>query len=116
YPASITEFRKGLELYGGDPLTKGYLAFALGKSGERGEAQKLIEEIKNDTSGAYVSEYGLGVAYLCRGQKAEAFARFVKSAEAHDTAAAFYGVDPLLDDLRSDPRFPDLLRRVGLAP
>jgi eukaryotic-like serine/threonine-protein kinase len=117
YQDAIAEMRKGVELSGGDPLEKGYLAFVLGKAGQRAEAQKLLDEIKHDASGgAYVPPYAFALAYLGLGQKDEAFTWLSKNADAHDSTSAFAAVDALLDDLRSDPRFPDLLKRVGLTP
>lgn len=116
YQEGIAELRKALELSNGDPLEKGYLAFALGKSGQRQEAQKLLDELKRDTSAGYVPYYALGLACSALNQKDEAFTYLDKNITAHDTASAFYAVDPLLDDLRSDPRFAELLKRVGLSP
>jgi tetratricopeptide (TPR) repeat protein len=114
YPESIAELQKGLELSGGDPLAKAYLAFALGKSGKRAEAQQLLDEIKRDALTRYVPNYAIAIPCIGLGQKDEAFSAVLKNADAHDTAAAFSAVDPMLDDLRSDPRFPELLKRVGL--
>jgi tetratricopeptide (TPR) repeat protein len=116
YPESIVECQKALELSGGDPIAKGYLAFSLGKSGKRPEAQKLLDETKHDALTRYVPNYAIALAYIGLGQKDEAFSSVLKNADAHDTAAAFSAVDPVLDDLRSDPRFPELLKRVGLSP
>ena len=116
YQESIAELQKGLELSGGDPLAKAYLAFALGKSGKRAEAQKLLDEIKHDALTRYVPSYAIAMTYIGLGQKDEALSAVLKNADAHDTAAAFAAVDPMLDDLRSDPRFPELLKRVGLTP
>jgi len=116
YQESIVQLQKALELSGGDPLAKAYLAFALGKSGKRAEAQKLLDEIKHDALTRYVPNYAIAMAYIGLGQKDEALSAVLKNADVHDTAAAFAAVDPMLDDLRSDPRFPELLKRVGLTP
>lgn len=116
YQDAITTLRKGLEFSKNDPVLKGYLAYALGKSGQREEAMKLLDEMKRDSSTGYVPAFSLGLAYIGLNEKDQAFASMIKNAENHDTLAAFYAVDPLLDDLRSDPRFADLLKRVGLNP
>ncbi|HEU5238820.1 MAG TPA: protein kinase, partial [Pyrinomonadaceae bacterium] len=116
YQDAITTLRKGLELNKSDPQLKGYLAYALGKSGHRDEAMKLLDEMKRDSLTAYVPDYWLGVAYIGLNEKDQAFASMIKNADTHDSMAAYYAVDPLLDDLRSDPRFAELLKRVGLTP
>ena len=116
YQDAITTLRKGLELNQTDPQMKGYLAYALGKSGQRDEARKLLDELKRESLTAYVPDYWLGIAYLGLNEKDQAFASLIKDAEVHDSMAGYYAVDPILDDLRSDPRFPELLKRVGLTP
>jgi hypothetical protein len=50
------------------------------------------------------------------GERDQAFASLEKAYQAHDVQFQFLGVSPEWDPLRSDPRFQDLLRRVGLAP
>src|SRR5262249_47580669 len=102
YQESISAFRKAVELSNGDPMNKAFLAFALAKAGQRAEAQKLLDEIKHDTSAGYVPSYALALVYIGLGEKDEAFSWLLKNADAHDTAAAFSAVDPMIDDLRSD--------------
>ena len=114
YQEAITTLRKGLELNKSDPQLKAYLAYALAKSGQREEALKLLDEMKKDSLTGYVPAYSLGVVYIALNDKDQAFTSMIKNADIHDSTAGFYAVDPLLDDLRSDPRFAELLKRVGL--
>jgi eukaryotic-like serine/threonine-protein kinase len=116
YQDALVEIRKGVELSNGDPLEKGYLAFALGKSGQRAEAQRVLDELKHDALTGYVPPYAIALACIGLGEKDEAFSWLLKNADAHDSSAALAAVDPMIDDVRSDPRFPELLKRVGLAP
>ena len=58
----------------------------------------------------------MATLYVAQGEREQAFAALEKAYEAHDLQLQYLGVDPALDPLRSDPRFQDLLRRVGLAP
>ena len=97
------------------PLTKGYLAYSLAKSGDRGGARQIIESMKKQALSDYVPSYALAVAYEALGQKDDAFTWLNKEIDEHGTAAVTIGVDPLLDDLRSDPRFKEALKRVKLA-
>lgn len=115
YAESIAEDRKALEL-SDDPMIKGYLAYSLAKAGQRAEAMKLLDELIRERSAGYVSPYALAVACIGLGQKDQAFSWLEKDAEEHGTTAAYDAVDPLLDELRSDARFGELLKRVGLSP
>jgi hypothetical protein len=54
--------------------------------------------------------------YIGLGETDQAFAALEKSVAAHSPGVTSLKVDPIFDPLRSDPRFQDLLRRVGLAP
>jgi len=54
--------------------------------------------------------------YSIQGEKDSAFRWLEKSMEMHSSGPIFFKVDPDVDDLRSDPRFADLIRRVGLSP
>lgn len=61
----------------------------------------------------YVPPYEIGMVYLGLGQKDRAFEFFEKAFEERSGWMAYLKVDPRLDPVRSDPRFADLLRRVG---
>jgi hypothetical protein len=56
----------------------------------------------------------LGVIYVALGEREQAFASLEKAYAAHDNQLKYLGVEANYDSLRSDPRFQDLLRRVGL--
>jgi hypothetical protein len=57
------------------------------------------------------------MAYLCEnlGDKDRAFAWLEKSMEMHSSGSLYFKVDPDVDDLRSDPRFAELMRRMDLT-
>ena len=62
-----------------------------------------------------VSPAELAALYTTLGEDDRAFASLEKAYAAHDVQLQYLRVDPMLDGLRPDPRFQDLLRRVGLA-
>jgi len=62
----------------------------------------------------YVSQYNLAVVYAALGDRDQAFASLDKAYEARSWYLTWLNVDPDLDSLRADPRFNDLVRRVGV--
>jgi adenylate cyclase len=96
-------------------LSKSYLAYAFAKSGNKDGARRLIDSMKKDAESDYVPSYGFAIAYAALGQTDEAISWLNKEIDEHGTGAATIGVDPLVDDLRNDPRFKEALKRVKLA-
>jgi hypothetical protein len=66
------------------------------------------------TKKRYVCSYEVATAYVLLKDKDLAFSWFDKAVEDRSDCMVVLAVDPRLDSLRSDPRFQDLLRRVGL--
>ena len=81
----------------------------------RALAQKKIEKLNEKTGrGDYVSAIEYVMAYTRLGEKEPAFAWLTKAVEERNRFALEIKVDPRFDSLRSDPRFADIVRRVGL--
>jgi hypothetical protein len=92
------------------------LAHVHGRAGNRDNALLLIEHLKlmsPGTRGAF-PHWGFIWAYAGLGDKDQAFAWLGKVYEQRGARLVWLHVDPLLEPLRSDPRFADLVRRVGL--
>ncbi|HVG31577.1 MAG TPA: winged helix-turn-helix domain-containing protein [Pyrinomonadaceae bacterium] len=102
------------ELYRISPGTKGGLAQAYALAGRRPEAQKLLDEMIERSSQNYVSFQELALVYTALGEKDKAFDALEKSFKERDYRLLFLKAEARLDPLRSDPRFADLERRVGL--
>ena len=83
-------------------------------SGRRGEALKILDELKEMSRQKYVSPFDLAVLYTGLGEKDRAIEQLGKAYEERAAWIINLNVEPLFDPLRSDPRFADLLRRVGL--
>ena len=88
---------------------------AYAASGYKGLLTKEIELLKERSKGQYESAAELARLCALIGQKDEAFEQLNKAYEARADALIWIKVDPRYDNLRSDPRFSDLLKRVGLA-
>jgi TolB-like protein/Tfp pilus assembly protein PilF len=113
YPEAIAEARSALELNNGSS-TKGFLGLWLAKSGKRDEALKLLGELKQEATRDYVQGYTFAVIYLGLGDKAEALNWLEKHMLARSETANAYAVAPELDELRSEPRFKAMLKRMNL--
>jgi len=83
-------------------------------SGRRADALKIALEFRQLSTHAYVESYSLGTIYAGLGEKDEAFRLLEKAYDQHSPDIVFLAVDPFWYGMRSDPRYGDLLRRVGL--
>ncbi len=113
YENAAKEYEKAFAL-GSDPRVIMLSACNYSKIGKRAEALKKIEELKKIAQEKYVSPYYFALAYTSLGDKNQAFEWLEKAFAAREGRMTLIKVDPLLDDLHSDPRFTDLLKRVGL--
>jgi tetratricopeptide (TPR) repeat protein len=86
------------------------LANALAVAGKREEALKVLNQVNN----APLRAFGAALVYTGLGEKDEAFRWLRKAIELRVPMVGVLKVDPRFDPLRQDPRFPDLLRRMGL--
>jgi tetratricopeptide (TPR) repeat protein len=89
------------------------LAHAYGSSGNKTEAMKILEQLKQLSNERYVSAYNFALVHLALGNKDEALGWLEKSYE--DRAGSEIGriqIDRFLDPLRGDPRFEALVAKV----
>lgn len=114
YREAIAESQQAIKLGGDTPTDQIYLGALYAKAGERRKAQEMLKRLQ--TSKEYVSPAELVVLYAALGEREQAFASLEKAYAAHDLQLQYLGADSSFDSLRSDPRFTDLMRRVGLLP
>jgi tetratricopeptide (TPR) repeat protein len=113
YPEAIAETRRVIDLNFGSSA-KGYLGLWLAKSGKRDEALKLLNELNQEATKNYVQGDTIALIYIGLGDKAEALNWLEKHMMSHAETASSYGVSPQLDDLRAEPRFKAMLKRMNL--
>jgi eukaryotic-like serine/threonine-protein kinase len=112
---AVSEYQKALELSHGDTDPAAGLAHAYAAMGRRAEAEKLLRELQRRSEIAYVSPYMIAAIHAGLGDKDRAFEFLGKALqEKSPDIPYFLKADLRLDTLRSDPRFQDLVRRVGL--
>jgi len=113
YPEAIAEARASIGLNGGSSV-KGFLGLWLAKSGKREEAVKLLGELKQESTRNYVQSITFALIYIALGDKEEALNHLEKHMWSRAETASSYAIDPELDDLRSEPRFKEMLKRMNL--
>ena len=112
FAEAIAEIQKATTLSPNITLYKGGLGHAYARAGQSAEARKLLSELNELSQRRYVSSWDFAVIYAGLEEKDQAFA-FLENANQQHVVMWWYR-SPLLDHLRSDPRFAELVRRVGL--
>jgi TolB-like protein len=115
YEEAISEFKKAIPLSKGNPEATAALGHAYAVSGQKNEARKVLEELNDNSKHRYVSPDCRALIYAGLGDKNAAFAQLQKAYDEHAGQLIYVNVDQRFDSLRSDPRFQELCRRVGLS-
>ena len=111
YDEAIAEFRK----LGQQPHALGHMGNIYARMGKAAEAHESISRLQEHVQTDGIGRYEIALIYAGLGEKEAAFHWLERSFEAHDKGLTYLKIDPCLDPLRSDSRFHDLLRRVGLS-
>jgi TolB-like protein/DNA-binding winged helix-turn-helix (wHTH) protein/lipopolysaccharide biosynthesis regulator YciM len=114
---AVTEFRKSMDISGGTPkgspfLPRAYPAYAAWE--QRGDPTRLLDELKKLSKRESLSPASIAGVYAAVGDKDQAFSWLEKAYEERAVALTFIKCDLEFESLRSDPRFHNLLRRMGL--
>jgi TolB-like protein/DNA-binding winged helix-turn-helix (wHTH) protein/Flp pilus assembly protein TadD len=111
---AIPPLERAVSITHRSPGVIGVLARAYGHAGRRSEALRLIEELKRRRQKGYVPTAPFVQAYVGLGDYDEAFAWFDRACQEKSNIVQWIKVEPFPDAMRNDPRFADLLHRVGL--
>jgi tetratricopeptide (TPR) repeat protein len=117
---AISALQRALIFTNREPLVLGALAHAHARAGQRTEALTLVSELKRLEERVGPEDRNIprfSFVWACAGlsDKEQAFAWLEKAYQERRDLMVVLNIDPLVDPLRSDPRFQDLVRRVGLA-
>ena len=113
YDPAIAAMQKAVQLSQRAPIFVSLLGEAYAVAGRREDAQKIVDELKETAKQRYVTPYILARIFSALNEKDEAFRLLEKAYREHAAWTAFMKSDPRLENLRSDPRFGDLLRRMN---
>jgi pentatricopeptide repeat protein len=112
---AIPVLEKAISLSKGSPAATGILIRAYAHAGRRNDALRLLEELKRRKSTGYVPAAAFVNGYLGLGENEQAFYWLEQAYKEKSDILQFLLTHPYFDPIRGDPRFADLVRRVGLG-
>ncbi len=111
---AMATFHKAVEHSGGSPVMKARLGWAYAKVGKTAEARRILRELEDEAKTRYVPACLIAALYVGLGDIERAFVWLDKAFQERDVLLLTLNIESHLDPLRSDRRFQDLVRRVGL--
>lgn len=111
---ALAEFEQYVQLDRGSPRSIAWRGYAHARLNERREALRDLDQLKALSKQRYVPAVSVAIIYAGLGDKDQAFAWLEKAYAEHVYSLVLLKVSPWWDPLRSDPRYADLLRRMGL--
>ena len=112
FAEAITELRQAKELLPGNVGVEADMGHAYAVSGNREEAQKVVDELKELSKRRYISSYHIALVYTGLGERDQAFEWLEKAYKERSDLLVYLKVEPRLDSLRSDLRFKKLVERI----
>src|SRR5262249_15852813 len=113
---AIAECEKAVASSLVQPTALAALGHAYAVAGKVTEAQKALAQLKELSKQRYIAPISIAMVYAGLGDKAGAFEWLGRAYEDHSLLLSYIKVWPQFDGLHGDPRFQDLLRRMGLKP
>ncbi len=110
---ATSEFERAKSLSPESVRVSSMLGLAYAKTGRQAEARKVVDEMLSLSRKRYVSPALIAIVQIGLGEKGKAFNLLDKACTERSDWMIFLNTDPLFDPLRADPRFRDLLMRVG---
>jgi Flp pilus assembly protein TadD len=110
---AVASLNQAVILTGGAITFMAYLGYAYGLAGMRAEAQMVLEDLEETARQRYVPSYFLAIVYLGLGEHDQSFDWLERAFGERSGFLAYIKVEPMLDPLRDDLRFANLLQRVG---
>jgi Flp pilus assembly protein TadD len=114
YAEALEQFSKGRQLSGDHPAMIALSGHALALSGDATGARKALAKLQELSQTRYVSSLYFAAIYLGLGEKSAALDWVDRAYTEHSERIVYLGVDPIADPLRGDPRFAQLLHKIGI--
>jgi adenylate cyclase len=110
---AVAAYERGVDLEPGDLRLKADLAIVHADAGDKGRAQQILQEVEERAQREYVPAIVLAWAHMAVGDRDGTFAWLDKMYEEHNPELTFMNEQPRYDRVRGDPRFQQLLRKIG---
>jgi len=114
YSQALEQFAKGRQLSGDQPVLISLYGHALAVSGDAAGARKALADLQHLSQSRYVSSLYFAAIHLGLGEKSKALDGLERAYQERNDYLAYLGVDPIADPLRSEPRFTQLLHKIGI--
>jgi len=114
YPQAIAELEKGVDGLERNARTVAVLGHAYAKAGRPDDANKIVQELQTRSKSEYVSPYYFSLLYAGMNDRNKAFEYLEQAIIERQSQLVYLKVEPLFDDLHSDPRFDELVRKIGI--
>jgi TolB-like protein/Tfp pilus assembly protein PilF len=115
-PGAIAEYQKAFDLTN-DPYPLGMLGQARARNGQRDEARKILARLKEEAKSRYVAPYVVALITIALGEKEQAIDQLERAyLEGAGNYLFLLKVDPMVDDLRGNPRFEALVQKIVNGP
>lgn len=111
---AIHEFEESQRLSGSDPYVEGLMGYAVSRSRDTGRAHNMLQDLSQHSRGKEVPAFSMALIFIGLGERDQAIAWLTKSYQDRSSYMVYAKTEPLLDPVRSDPRFSALLRQMGL--
>ncbi|MBX9581057.1 MAG: protein kinase [Gemmataceae bacterium] len=116
FEEAVAEMQKALDRGQKHPRVSGIRGCAYALAGKKAEAHKVLEGLKGLSKGRFAFALPIASIHAALGEKDQAFEWLRKACDERDSRVIWIKVDPTLDGLRSDPRFAQVLKDMGLPP
>jgi TolB-like protein/Flp pilus assembly protein TadD len=114
--AAIEEFDKAYEFSGGNTLALALKGHVLARRGKHSDAERIVSGLIQKGQIRFVPPSNIALVYAGLGKHESALEWLDKAYEARDVHLVFLTIDPMWNDLRTHPRFRELLRRCRFVP
>ena len=112
---AVRELQSSMTMSKGKSLYLAELGYIYARASRPAEARQVLDRLRSTAGREYVSSFDVALVAAGLNDRETAFKWLTQAVDEHAPAVTTLGVDPRLDDLRVDPRFGNLLKRVGLT-